>query len=373
MSFFVMLNIYDDTELKMNNVEAYKVRDDALNFHPQIFQHMVIENIPKDFLEQAGRDVFNAYGDYSFLLSAGRSNYFLTPQRQQLNQSLINLYDVLGEELYNDFAAAPPIEYLHLQKERYDSLMHYLIADDFNHYTVSAANSFSKIFEGNFLLMIMIFSLLLFHDLFAKDFDTKTYRHLYTTTHSRSKIIISKLLFALIYMTLLIGIATILLIGFLFITKRHEYETIASRVGDLRHLKIVNTNWRSTFNKTIILGLMSHAALNVMSAAVGMSFIMLWMIIVIFLSFKLKSANNTLVIGTYGIIAFFAINLTSLRDGFTFIFPLFGYQYSNFIYGDSIIHVTYVFILNILFSIMLLFIFLRNANTIDLLDGDHND
>lgn len=329
LSFFVMLNVYDQLEAVEIKYEAYQYRNASQDYHPSLVEDIYLESVDHEEMVELVRKIYHSHGDYAFLLSSGKTNYHLTPQRQDLNQSFIDFYDLVGEENLNLFPSFPDIEKLRFEQGRYDLLMKHLIADDFNAYTLTAANSVSRIFEGFFLLVLMVFSLLLFHDLFSKDFDSKTYRHLYTTPHTRIRIVLSKLLFALLYLLFLLFVSTLLLVIVLLLIRRNEYNVVPTRIGDLRHLKLVNSNILSTFNHQLVYGLASNLSLNILSFLTGMSLLTLWLVLISYLSFKLKSSNNSLIVGIYILISIFAINLTPVKDLFTYVFPLFGFEYRS--------------------------------------------
>lgn len=366
LSFFVMVFVYDRLEL-----------DEILLVNRRREQIAVVDyekfDFEDEYLNELVGNLNSLESGYFFLHASGRMNYELTPYRHQMNQTILAIYEHLGDQ--QDVLTVPgkSLDTLKVEGQKLDYLQNHLIADDFSKYTITAANFPSKVFEGPFLFVILVFALILFYDLFSKDFDLKTYRTVYSSTDSRQKIVLSKIVFALLYFTALIIISILFLRIYLLLIKRSGYNVIPSRAGSLLHPRIMNLNFLSFISREPILITVPTYLYNFISVIYGLSLIYLWISFISLLSFKLKSSNNTLIISTYSLFAIYASNESILRNYLIYFLPIVAFDYHSSLSGEHPMNIMMMFIINIVLTLVIHSLLNKNLNTMDLLDGNHND
>lgn len=419
ISFFFMLNVYDELELQTIRsqsdhfrVESYSVnlldsyidfKDEqlnTLNFWDEVYP--VYEPIPGDLfngqeflgyfydgdnqeilehlaiikeLREIESPLSSLLNDYSTLYSGGRMNVELTPYRYEINKIRLELLELVGEETtlhLLSFESPQSENLIRANQIRYEKLMNAQTPDDFNQYTVTFHNYPGKVFEGYMLFVILIFVLLLFYDLFSKDFEYDTYRTIYSSAYPRETIVKSKLAFSLIYTFILISIGMIITMIFLLLSKRIGYNVVASRVGYLFHPTLLNVNILSVLGQDAHYLVIPVIVKNLIVIFTG--FLMIYMCLqgILYLSLKTKSSSTTLTVGVFILLASFFAGITSLKNVGSFVIPLFGFNFNSFIEGSSLMNIVYLILLLIIYNIVLSKIF-KTAYTTDLLGGDHHD
>ena len=311
----------------------------------------------------------------SSLHEGGRMNIELTSFRSEISKKYAELADILGWEVVAEYAndGAHTAAYLEADHNRLMKLVESNTPDYFNKYTVTATNYPSKVFEGLSLFTILVFVLLLFYDLFSKDFDYDTYRTIFTEPYTRKTIIQSKLVFAFLYTGFLILIGMGITLLYLMIVKRVGYNILPSRVGYLLHPVLININPFTMIGLKELYIVVPVLVLNVLTIIVGGLLISLWIMFVSGLSFKLKSSSSTLTISTFILLAVFFISLTPFDTYFTLFMPLFGFTYEAYMQHQSFMNVIYLIVLTLVYIFVINKVFMKDITGIDLLGGDAND
>lgn len=397
LSFIGMIFIYDSFELNMIKAKANKIRLQSYNLNglcSSYLDSLNIEPIYNDYgelvtedenlnskcamINETGFKLANVMGSYATLHSGGRMNVELTPFRLEINRLELELYDLLGEDVANsvldvsDYDNA--LQHKLVEQKRLEKLISNLTPDYFNKYTTTLANYPSKVFEGLSLLSILTFLLLLFYDLFSKDFETGTYRHIYSLPYSRKKIVLSKIIFTFIYTLGLIIVGIILGSLYLFFATRTGYNVVAMRHGYILHPVIVNINPFTIFGAFPKYIIISTLVNNIITFFTGFFLIGLWLILISTISFKLKSSASTLTIGTFVLLVVFFIDQTQYTNLFAYFMPLFGFNFTEALINPKNINVLYLIIISFLISYLLLKLLTKHLDSSDFLkSGEHND
>lgn len=327
-------------------------------------------------LYELSSEMADRLSSFASLYAGGRMNVELTPYRYEINTMRLRIYDLLGEEdalTILEFENPNSYEYVLKEQKRLEILMDSATPDDFNEYTVTIANYPSRALEGLMLFVILVFALLLFYDLFAKDFDAQTYRTIFTEPYSRKTIIQSKVFFAVIYLFLLIIIGMLSVTIYLLFVRRIGYNVLSTRFGYMLHPTLMNINILSLIGREPTYIILPALAVNIISIMTGVALLSVWIMATLTMSYKLKSSASTLTIGVFVLLAIFFINFTPLKDAFSYIVPLFGFNYTRMITGESPLVIIYIIILSIVFQGILAKIIYKDSDNSDLLGGDSHD
>ncbi|NLA52607.1 MAG: ABC transporter permease subunit, partial [Alcaligenaceae bacterium] len=252
-------------------------------------------------------------------------------------------------------------------------LMATLTADDFNKYTITANNLVSNVFQGYFLLTVLTFILLLFYDLFSKDYDHRTYQILFSEPIERKTIFQSKVVFALIYSLALILIVCLMTFIYLLTVRRMGYNIIPDRIGYIFHPVLVNINPLTVFGMSPKLVILPMIINNLLALLTGSSIIVFWILLILTVSFKLRSSSNTLTASVFLIIATFFISLIPVSIIFEYVFPISNFRFYDSLRGLSNINFIYIWLLSALWSYLTYRFYIKDVETIDILGGDYND
>lgn len=399
LSFFVMLNVYDNFELQEINKESHILRREAnevefpninsqkiYNIYNKMYQQEYddsIEITPAEIALLEEYEQMNAitnetgtlFRDFATLHARGRMNQELTPYREIIYRNILEIYQKSAKLSDDDSYLLDRYQDIPLLKIKHQQALKLLDSetpDNFNYYTTTFANYPSKVFEGSMLLVTLVIVLLLFYDLFSKDFEHLTYKTIYTNPYPRNKIIKAKLLFAILYTLLLITIGIVIVSVYLLFVRRSGYNVLDNRQGFIFHPEIINVNPLTILNQKPIYILIPVILKNIISILLGLSIIILWILLIVNISFKLKSSNSTLTILTFALIATFFINSFNFNTLFQYIFPIFAYPFDNIIVGLEPINMYYLFIVTNLYNYFLYKYINRDISKMDLLDGDYN-
>lgn len=344
-------------------------------------------------LEMMGNNLWNASYEmyetlnaYATLHAGGRMNVELTSYRYEINRQEIQLYEIILNsglekatvEFVNELMAKEafdiaPYEELLKERDRIELLNSTNTPDNFNYYTITNANYLSKVFEGLSLFIILTFILVLFYDLFAKDFDTRAYRTIFSSPFPRSKIILAKLIFAFTYTVILISIGMLIAATYMMLQKRVGYNVLMHRRGYALHPVYINLNPLSFITQKPKLFLAPMIMKDIISLVTGLSIIGLWISLINFTSFKLKSSSSTLTIGLFVLLSVFFVNFIDLRVTLTYIFPIFGFGFDYILNGEVGLNFIYIIIVNCILIFLLNKFFFKDILVSDILDGDSND
>lgn len=396
-SFTGLIFVYDTLELNMIKGEANIIRLQSYTLNSLCYSYLVshdIENIYNEHgelvsddeelnnkcqrLNEVGFELGDVLSSYATLHAGGRMNVELTPHRLEINRLELELYDLAGEDFANSVLGVSnydnAYEYKLVDQERLEKLIYTLTPDYFNKYTITLANYPSKVFEGLSLFVIFIFLLLLFHDLFSKDFETDTYRHLYSLPFTRKKIILSKIIFSFIYTLGLIFLGIILGSIYLLFATRIGYNVVRLRHGYLLHPIIININPFTIFGASPKYAIISTLFNNVVTFVTGFSLIGLWLLIINTLSFKLKSSSSVLTTLTFVLMTIFFIDQIQFTNLFAFFIPLFGFNFSEILINPKNINVLYLVLISVIVGYFLLKLLIHGIVDSDFLgSGEHND
>lgn len=339
-----------------------------------------------DEVYQTTDELREMYTSYATLHAGGRMNVELTLYRQEINRLQIKLYELFHTSdidfLDDNFLAKmdenrpyffDSYDNLLLEKDRLQVLGDTSTPDDFNYYTITNSNYLSKVFEGLSLFIILVFILALFYDLFSKDFVTRGYITLFSSPYPRSKIILSKLLFGVLYSLFLITIGITIASLYMFIQTRIGYNIVPKRHGYILHPVFMNTSIFSFLTNKVSITIVPMLFKNIVSLITGISLIGLWISIINYISFKLKSSSSTLTIGVFALLAVFFINFTPTRTALSYVFPIFAYNFDYILKGEVGLNFIYLIVLSIILSVLLNKYFFKDILTTDILDGDSND
>lgn len=311
----------------------------------------------------------------STLHEGGRMNVELTSYRSEISKHYAELAEFVGWD-----AVAADVEngeftgaYLKANHKRLMKLAQSNTPDYFNQYTVTATNYPSRVFEGLSLFTILVFVLLLFYDLFAKDFDFDTYRLIFSEPFTRKEIIQSKMIFAFLYTTILILIGVSISLLYLIIKQRTGYNVLPSRVGYLFHPVLLNINPLTMFGAKELYLVLPVLVINLVTLISGGALISLWIIFISGLSFKLKSSSSTLTITTFILIAVFFINITPFAKYFAMFIPIFGFNFENYMHYKSVMNVIYLLVLTLVYIYISNKVLFKDITGIDILGGGAND
>lgn len=348
-----------------------QVYDPSITYEPETQGIIDLMKESYDIYNELG----NLYSGYITLHHGGRMNLELTAYRDLIYSNLIKLYEI-EEELGNPdlkmIDRFDDLDHLKLESERLNILKESETPDDFNYYTVTLSNYPSKVFEGLMLFVILIILLLLFYDLISKDFENLTYKNIYTTPIKRNKIIFGKLMFAFLYSVLLITLGIILVSLYLLFVRRIGYNVLSNRLGYILHPQIINLNYTLGFNNIVTYTIVSQLFKNIISIILGISLIIFWILLIVYLSFKLKSSNSNLTILTFLLISIYFVNSFDFKKYFQYVFPIFNFNFELSIIGDNPISVIYIFVLTSIYNIVLFILINRDISKIDLLDGEYD-
>lgn len=342
-----------------------------------------INTIQKE-LSTSTEDLYNMYNDFSSSLQDGLQNKNTTEHRLKIVNQQILIYDLLNNssldlvdenfiQQYFSNTSAYSYNDAHIEKQRLDILKETNTPDDTNYFAITNSNYGTKVFEGFSLFIILVFILLLFYDLFAKDFDTNVYRTLYSSPFKRSKIILSKLIFAFGYTFFLIICGVLISHVFIFIQRPTGFEIVGNRYGFIMHPHLINLNPLSLITKNETLTITSLLLKNIITLLTGTSIIVLWISLINIVSFKLKSSSSTLTIGVFTLLALYVVNMFSVRELFTFILPIFGFNYDYILSSTTTLNFYYIIIVSIIYVGIIHIYLLKDILTMDILDGDSND
>lgn len=416
-SFIMMLFVYDNFELNqitknadMYRMQSYSYQDVWSNYVKEVFpkeEEMIFWNEVEAIIDEDGFsgnflgysydgdnqkiqeqvvivnrliEITNELGStvngFASLHAGGRMNVELTPYRHEINKRVLEIYDLVGEETANkilSFREPETHHYVAKEQERLDALLESATPDDFNEYTVTIANYPSKALEGYTLFVIFVFVLMLFYDLFSKDFDFQTYRTIYTEPYPRKTVIKSKIYFAILYTLLLIVIGMLSVVIYLLFTRRMGYNVLSTRFGYMLHPVLINVNILSIFNASPTYIILPMIVKNLLAIIIASGLITVWLLLVLTMSFKTKSSPTTLTISVFILLALFFINLTPLKDIFILIFPLFGFNFERIFNGNSPVNIYYIILSVIVYRGIISYILNKSLNDGDLLGGDNHD
>lgn len=397
LSFIGLIFVYDNLELNMIKGEANPIRLKTYTLNGLCYSYLEFKDIEiiineygelvsddKELNEKCqtlngiGFALADALSSYATLHAGGRMNIELTPLRLEINRLELELYALGGEDFANsvlgDTNYDNAFEYKLVEQKRLEKLMPTLTPDNFNRYTITLANYPSKIFEGLSLFVIFTLLLLLFHDLFSKDFETDTYRYLYSLPYTRKKIVLSKILFSFIYTLGLIFLGILVGSVYLLFVTRTGYNVLRLRHGYLLHPVIININPFTILGASPKYAIVSTLTNNLITFITGFSLIGLWLLIINTLSFKLKSSASTLTISTFILLTIFFVDQTRLANLFAYFIPLFGFNFTESLINPKNINIMYLIIMSSIFTYLLLSFLTHDINDEDFLgSGEHND
>lgn len=328
-----------------------------------------------NYLTKVSSEYSELLSGYSTLHAGGRMNVELTPYRHDINKFKLDIIEKFGYEdskIILNLKEYETESYLRAEQVRYEKLLSVMTADDFNNYTVTVANYPGKAVEGYMLFVIMVFVLALFYDLFSKDFEFNTYRTVYTEPHTRKSIVNSKILFAILYTVLLIGIGMLITTLYLLFSKRIGYNIISNRIGYMFHPVLINTNIFSMFGHEPIYSTVPVILKNIVMLIVGLSLVYLWIQCILYLSLKSKSSATTLTISVFVLMAAFFVNLTNFKDILSFLIPIFGFNFNKFFDGSSNFYLAFFIIIIGIYNGLLRSQF-KSFYSNDMLGGDSHD
>ena len=400
ISFFIMLFVYDNMELNAISKKASTFRNYSRNvqfhvldidydiydkyyhylYNPNFKEEMSEEELTLikklNHLDEIQMELSELFTNYATLYSGGRMNLELTPYRNLISENVLKYYAAVESIVENDKAYIledySDIDLVNIEYKKYEKLLDSETPDNFNYYSITMMNYPSKVFEGYMLLIILVFMLLLFYDLFSKDFETLTYKTIYTTPYDRNTIIKSKIIFAFLYtlLLLLIGISSVSI--YLLLYKRVGYNVLASRVGYIFHPEIININPLSIITNKPIYILIPIIFKNIISIILGVSIILFWLLLILNISLKIKASNSTITILTFVLIMIFFVSNFNVTKHLKLIFPLFAYNFDENIIGTQAINMYYIFILTNTLNYILYKYINTDISNIDLLDGEYN-
>lgn len=391
-SFFGMVFIYDNFELREIKNKATQLRLDSYQFRNLANQiHYDNNYFEKNFVfdfdalsdeEKADYELMEQLSKTYMLLdnlasqqNGGRLNVELTPFRLETTKSLLKLQKMMEAEEFDELLSQTSInpDTIAIENVRLEKLMATLTADDFNEYTITANNLVSNVFQGYFLLMVLTFILLLFYDLFSKDYDHRTYQILFSEPIERKTIFQSKVVFALIYSLALILIGCLMTFIYLLTVRRMGYNIIPDRIGYIFHPVLVNINPLTLFGMSPKLVILPMIINNLLALLTGSSIIVFWILLILTVSFKLRSSSNTLTASVFLIIATFFISLIPVSIIFEYVFPISNFRFYDSLRGLSNINFIYIWLLSALWSYLTYRFYIKDVETIDILGGDYND
>lgn len=314
--------------------------------------------------------------DLATIYGGGRMSYGLTFNRLSTAQVYLEIYDNFEISIAENAISQNynlKEDYIRQEVKRLTILNNSNTPDDFNEYTVTFSNLLSKMFDSLFLFTILVFSLLLYYDLFSKDYHYKTYRLVFSEGYSRYEIILSKILFAILYTMLLITMGLLLISINLIMTKRVGYNVNPSRMGYIFHPYIINVNPLTIFNFKPLYIIIPAIVKNIIVMISGTLIITMWILLISTISFKSKSSSTTLTMGVFILLTMLFTNFTFIKYYVGLIVPLYAFNIERFMNGISKSNFIIVILTSIAYSYILFKVITKNIDTIDLLDGDSND
>lgn len=330
--------------------------------------------------------IHNISAAYASTIYNDRMNLELTPYRLEILSSELELLNQLNDEdrlktldvifktkFSDEFEIDESLKQAHLEKERLSKLLDTLTPDDFNKYTLTNSNLTGKVFEGYYLMGILIFILILFYDLISKDFDNDSYRTLYSGPYKRSLIIKSKIAFSLIYTLICIVLGLFLAHLVLFFSKTVSYNVLSHRHGYILHPTIMNLEFLSPFKSSLSQIIVPVFVQSIVSVILGSLMITSFMLLIHYLSFKLKSSSSTLTLLSFLLLVLFFINMTEVKNLLAILVPLFAFSYSSILHGEAYVNVYLLILMSIVWIILITKFIFKDLDTMDLLGGDHND
>ncbi|NLC34308.1 MAG: ABC transporter permease subunit [Erysipelothrix sp.] len=396
LSIFATIFVYDFLELTILPQEVVELRSTAYSL--QSLEYNLIREHEAEALKVMEADpstlsdkekgllaglrgeietvkLFSLFDNLASQFSGGRLNVELTPYRYEINKELLVLIDQIDPSYLEPILPKLDLSenYLKAEQVRITSLMNSLTPDDINQFTITQNNLAGKVLQGYALIIAMVFVIFLYYDLFAKEYNQRTYQTLFSSPYPRKKIYISKILFAIGYTLALVLIAILLGSIYLALQTRVGYNVAPSRIGNIMHPMLMNINPLTLFNMQPIYITVPLIVYNILSLTTGMLLLSLWIIIMQFIASKVRSSSNTLTMSLFGLLVIFFVGLFEVSDKLSVFIPFLAYRFNDNISGLSSVNILVYLLVIIIYIVIGLRAYLFNVGKIDLLGGDHHD
>ena len=380
LSFPLVYNEYTNLEqvkLKEESNHLVNIQTKNSSFYSSLTQkYFTLESIDFDKLDELTiiQGLLQNYSGGLVTQINGNMNVQISSFRYEIMKLYDQVYQLIGDDAYlllSDFHQ-DSYDFIQSELNRLSILVNNNWVDENNEYTITLANYPSRVFEGLSLFTILALTLLLFYDLFSKDFENETYKTIYSTPIKRSKIVLSKLLFSLLYLFTLLIIGQIIVSIYLLLYHTDAYNLLSNKHGNILHPSLININSLNSFNKKVKYIIIPEYLKNIIFTFIGSSLIVLWISFLNIISFKSKSSSTTLSIGVFVLFMSNVLNLLNINI-IKILVPISAYNFQTILISEN----SFNFISTILFTIFYIILFnyllFKSVNTNDFVNTFENE
>lgn len=380
LSFPLVYNEYTNLEkAKLKEESNQLVNTQALNstFNSNlVYNYFELETFDFDNLDELAniQGLLQNYSGGLITQINGNMNVQISSFRYEIMKLYDEVYQLLGDDAY--YVLKDNHQYSHnyilSEIERLEVLVNNNWVDEYNEHSITLANYPSRIYEGFSLFVILALTMLLFYDLFSKDFENETYKTIYTMPIKRSKIVLSKLLFSLLYLFTLLIIGQIIVSIYLIFYHTNAYNLLSNKHGNILHPSLININSLISFNNNAKYIMIPDYLKDIIYILIGSSLIILWISFLNIISIKSKSSSTSLSIGVFVLFMSYALNLLNISI-IKILIPISAYNYHPILSSENSFNLIYSLIMSVFYIIIFNYLLFKSIDTSDFTNTFGND
>ncbi len=372
LSFPLVYNQYskiEKTELKKASNQYVKIQSINSTFNSNLIQNYFnLASFDHSKLDELTRiqGLLQNYSGGLVTQINGNMNVQLSSFRYEIMKLYDEIYQLIGDDAAlllsdnHDYS----YEYIQSELERLSILVNNNWVDEYYEYTITLANYPSRVFEGLSLFTILALTLLLFYDLFSKDFENETYKTIYTMPIKRSKIVLSKLLFSILYLFGLLLIGQIITSIYLIFYHTNAYNVLSNKQGNILHPSLINLNSLISFNTKVNYLIIPEYLKNIIYIFIGSSLIILWISFLNIISIKSKSSSTSLSVGVFVLFMSYALNLLNISI-IKILIPISAFNYHPTLTSENNFNLSFSLIMTLFYITSFNYLLFKSIDTSD--------